>query len=223
MQRVKNTKKTRTHTHTPEQTRTHSVNLLQTAEINVAKGRQKETRQQEKENELGLQMNIKCRTKKAACSRNALTRGGGGIGGERIVNKMSVAFTVARRQFPSFLLPSPPQPFSLLALHLKQLSLRCSQASVIYPSPHSATPFTFPSLPLSLSLLLLPSRFLATCNLFVMAPNDDECDLVWLRNSQLELELRLGMLPLALSLSPPLPAPVPRQLLQLPSDCLGQG
>lgn len=72
--------KENTHTHTPEQTRTHSVNLLQTAEINVAKGRQKETRQQEKENELGLQMNIKCRTKKAACSRDAPTRGVGGEG-----------------------------------------------------------------------------------------------------------------------------------------------
>lgn len=142
---------------------------------------------------------------------------------------MSVAFTVARRQFPSFsfpLTPSSPQPFSLLALHLKQLSLRCSQASVILPSPHSTTPFTSSSpspLSLSLFLLLLPSRFLATCNLFVMAPNDDECDLVWLRNSQLQLELRLGTLPVALSLPLPLPVPVPRQLLQLPSDCLGQG
>lgn len=104
-------------------------------------------------------MNIKCRLHQGGRSdKGSRARK---VGGESIVNKMSVAFTVARRQFPPFSTP-PPQPFSffpLLALHLKQLSLCCPQASVIsLPPPALTLPLPVPSFT-PLPLLLLPSVF----------------------------------------------------------------
>lgn len=137
----------------------------------------------------------------------------------------------------SFLLSLPPPPRQPFFIFSTSCFTFEAAVVVLPPSlchlsrsscPHSASASTLLYPPPSASFAFC---FLATCNLFVMAPNDDECDLVWLRNSQLELELQLGTLPLALSLSlllplplpVPVPVPVPRQLLQLPSDCLGQG
>lgn len=145
--------KENTHTHTHTRADTHTqCEFIANRRNQCGKGkarRDEATREREKENELGLQMNIKCRTKKAGCSTD---KGGEGYWwGERIVNKMSVAFTVARRQFPSFPLPSPRNLFHFL-LYI-WISCRCAAPKPLSASLPLTLPLPLPSpLPLSLSL-----------------------------------------------------------------------